>query len=87
MSLQIYPFQHNSTSFLPKVTFKEFVGCTSKQIPIEKLGKVGYLCRGLPIYELKTLKAPVQSTSSQNRKKYIVNQCKIFIVKLVISLV
>ena len=69
VDVKIYTFQHNSTSFLPKVTFEEFVSCTSKKISIEKLGKVGYICQGLPIYELKTLKPPVQSTSSQKRKK------------------
>ena len=46
--------QHNMEGVLPRKKQVENLECTTNRIPISKLGKVAYLCRDLPIYEIKT---------------------------------
>ena len=58
--------QHNMGGVLPRKKQVESLECTTNRIPISKLGKVAYLCRDLPIYEIKTMTPLVHA--GQRRK-------------------
>ena len=51
--------------------YKEFLECTDKKIAEKKLGRVGYLCKGLPIYEVKTIRT---STGTLRKVKRVYNK-------------
>ena len=53
---------------LPRAEYVEHLKCSSKELDVRSLGKVGYLCRGIPIYELKSSKKPVPLHAGQRRK-------------------
>ena len=65
---------------LPRMKYVERLECTTNRIPLSKLGKVGYLCRDLPIYELQTKALPVTTHTGQRRKsvKYQASCNKLF---------
>ena len=64
----ILNLQHNMEGVLPRRKNVENLECTTNRIPISKLGKVAYLCRDLPIYELQTMAVPVKTHTGQRRK-------------------
>ena len=53
---------------LPRMKYEERLECTTNRISSSKLGKVGYLCRDLPIYELQTMAPPVTIHTGKRRK-------------------
>ena len=68
---------------LPRMKYVERLESTTNRIPLSKLGKVGYLCRNVPIYEIKTMAPPVTTHIGQRRKsvKYHFS-CKIPLSRL-----